>query len=298
MDGVVPPVAAAAPPQRRASFENRSRWLGIAVSLAAVVVVLVVFHGRLWALKERDQVAYPLHVAAATVLKYVRASPSSVASQWLKAGYHARTDSETNRAVNGFGAAIAGVPLDELDPSLCSIFHDAPPGGWVGDVWPGALRDQYAVLVASHLMCSDVPIWGDVPDSMPITYTARPPTSGIFHATWYPTYGVAPELVPAATWLHNLAHGAVVVLYHCPSGCPEVPAQAEALRGELAPDLNPQMGGPKMLVTASDDIDAPIVVVAWGKSLQLDHFDRDQVADFFDANVDRGPECQNRYCPD
>jgi hypothetical protein len=270
----------------------------ISAGLPALVALVIIYGGKLSNIKEQDRVAYPLHAAAATVLQRVGAGSSTVAEQWLKAGYHARTDTETDRAVNGLILAVDGVSGSQLNPSLCAIFHEAPPAGWAGGVWPNALRDQYAILGSAGLSCLDATIWGQVPDDLPITYNSNPPMTGIFHETWYPNYGVAQEPVPSATWLHNLAHGAVVVLYHCPVGCSEILAEADELRAGLSLDLNRQVGGARLLVTASDDIDSPIEVLAWGQSLQLDRFDRDAIAAFFEANVDRGPECANLYCPD
>jgi hypothetical protein len=265
----------------------------------AMVVIVIAFGGKLSSIKEQDRVAYPLHVAAGTLLQRLGASPSMIAEQWLKAGYHARSDAETDITVQGLRSAVEGVQSDELDHSLCSIFHESPPSGWANGVWPNALRDQFAILGSLGLSCPDATIWGQVPDDLPIAYDANPPTTGIFHATWYPTYGVATEPVPSSTWLHNVAHGGVVLLYHCPDGCPELVAQANDLGSTLSPDRNPRFGVPRLLVTASDEINSPIALVTWGKLLELNAFDPDQIVAFFEENVDHGPECNsNLYCPD
>ena len=285
-------------PVRAVPTKRRGLLLSAGVGLLILLALTVVFGGELLALKENDRVAWPLHLVAATLLQRLDMNPSMVAEQWLKAGYHARSDAETGVAVSGLRSALVGVSGSQLDPALCNIFHESPPGGWAGGVWPNALRDQFAILGSDDLVCPDATIWGQVPDELPITYTTYPPTTGIFHTSWYLTNGVAAEPVPAATWLHNLAHGAIVILYHCPDGCPEIPVQADQLRASLSPDLNPRIDGARLLVTGSDEIDSPIVVLAWGKSLGLDRFDPNQITSFFEANVDRGPECDRLFCPD
>jgi len=45
------------------------------------------------------------------------------------------------------------------------------------------------------------------------------------------------------------------------------------------------------------DMDSRIAVVAWGYLLELDELDRDRIVRFYDARIDRGPECVNLACP-
>jgi hypothetical protein len=278
---------------------------GFAPALAALCLLLAVAGGpvvidKLRVVKEQDWVAYPMHTALATVLNRLGIQPAIAMTQWVKAGYHARSTSEIEVSVNGLVVAAGRIPNAQLDPGLCQIFNtDAQPvGGWGGGLWPIALREQFAALSRANRACPEAAIWGQIPDDIPITYHARPPTAGIFHNTWYPTYGVAPAPVPTAAWLHNLAHGAVVLLYHCPDGCPDVLAQAAQLQAELPLGRNPRAGGASLLVTGSDDMDYYVAVVAWGHLLPLERFDRNQIEAFYEANVDRGPECEHLVCPD
>jgi hypothetical protein len=53
-----------------------------------------------------------------------------------------------------------------------------------------------------------------------------------------------------------------------------------------------------MLITPYTDMDHKIAVVAWGRLLEMDELDRDKVLKFYEAYIDRGPECQNLNCPD
>ncbi len=254
-------------------------------------------HTPLWleAVIEHQSVNFRLHVALGTVLNRVGASPTTAAREWTKAADRAVSNEDMDTAVQGFGAAAAGLSPEGL-AGLCPIFSETSPypdGGW-----PVARREQYALVAGANLECPGAVIWGQIPDDFPITYARRPPTTGVFHATWYPSYGVASEPVPVAMWLHNVAHGAVVFLYNCPSGCPDIVAQAVQMQADLPLGRNPRSGGAAFLITADENMDSPIAVVAWGKLLVLQQFDRDQIEDFFEANVDRGPECRDLACPD
>jgi hypothetical protein len=45
------------------------------------------------------------------------------------------------------------------------------------------------------------------------------------------------------------------------------------------------------------DMDTKIAAVAWGWLSQQDELNTDQLAQFVDQHVDRGPECSNFACP-
>jgi hypothetical protein len=137
-----------------------------------------------------------------------------------------------------------------------------------------------------------------VPDGTALTYRSRPPTSGPHYAAWYPTYGAVTEPVSPGNWVHNLEHGAVVLLYNCPEGCPELVQQIRTLHSTLPLGRNARRGVPRMLALPYTDMDSRIAVVAWGYLLELDEFDAEQIRRFYEARIDRGPECQNLACPD
>ena len=137
-----------------------------------------------------------------------------------------------------------------------------------------------------------------VPDGTQITYGTRPPTSGAHYAAWHPTYGLVEQPVPPGTWVHNLEHGAVALLYNCPDGCPELVAEIRDFIPTLPRGRNARRGVPRMLAVPYTDMDSRIAVVAWGYLLELNDFDREQIRRFYEARIDRGPECQNLNCPD
>jgi hypothetical protein len=137
-----------------------------------------------------------------------------------------------------------------------------------------------------------------VAEGTPIEYNSRPPTSGPHFAAWYPTYGVFEQEIPAGNWVHNMEHGAVVLLYNCPEACPDLVNQIRQLHNDLPKGRNARRGVARMLALPYKDMDHRIAVVAWGWLLELDQFDRDQILRFYEARIDRGPECQNLSCPE
>jgi hypothetical protein len=107
---------------------------------------------------------------------------------------------------------------------------------------------------------------------------------------------VIEEPVPPGNWVHSLAHGVVVLAYNCPEGCPELVAQLRDLHAELPLGRNARRGVARLLATPYADMDHKIAVIAWGHLLELDEFDRDQIRAFYEAHLDRGPECLDLVC--
>ena len=130
-----------------------------------------------------------------------------------------------------------------------------------------------------------------------VTYKSRPPTSGPHYPTWSQTYGFMDPAPPTGIWLHNLEHGAIAILYNCPSGCPELVQQLKDLYPTLPLGRNARGGQPRALILPYTDMDHKIAVVAWGWKLELDDYDQDQIVRFYESRLDRGPECQNLACP-
>ena len=136
-----------------------------------------------------------------------------------------------------------------------------------------------------------------VPEGTPVEYNSRPPTSGPHYSAWHPSYGLVSQTIDPRTWVHNLEHGAVVLLYNCPDACPDLVEQLRELHGSLPRGRNAKTGVPRMLVVPYADMDRKIAVTAWGYLLEMDEFDRDAITRFYDARIDRGPECVNMQCP-
>lgn len=113
----------------------------------------------------------------------------------------------------------------------------------------------------------------------PVVYTDPPPAGGDHSACWAP-FGVHRTEVLDERWVHNLEHGAVVVLYDCPGGCADDVAALEA----LAPSR------PFLLVSPYAELPTRFAVVAWGVRLLTDTLDPDAFARFYDAHAGEAPE--------
>ena len=124
-----------------------------------------------------------------------------------------------------------------------------------------------------------LPVLSAVHQPGPIEYPDPPPVGGDHDACWA-RWGVHEEAVPARNWVHNLEHGGVVFLHHCPSGCPdELAALAALSRANL-----------RTLVTPYAELNVRFAVVAWGVRLQSDCFDQRAFQAFYDAHFNHGLE--------
>ena len=171
--------------------------------------------GWLERLSRHDSVAYPIHAALGTILNAVGGPPIGAGVQWYKAAAHARTADEVERAAQGITTARQRDPKGEsVDATLC-----AP------NVRRGARATQVAAMGQAGLPCGaagEAEARLHVPDGTRVVDVSRPPTSGPHYGDWWRTYGLVDQALPAGVWLHNLEHGAVVLLYNCPSACPDL----------------------------------------------------------------------------
>ena len=136
-----------------------------------------------------------------------------------------------------------------------------------------------------------------VADGTQVVYKTRPPASGPHYSNWLQTFGFMNPAPPTGNWLHNLEHGAVAILYNCPSACPEIEQELKDLYPPLPLGRNAVRSQPRVIILPYSDMDAKIAVVAWGWILELESVDKDQILAFADQRIDRGPECQNFRCP-
>jgi hypothetical protein len=124
-----------------------------------------------------------------------------------------------------------------------------------------------------------------------ITYKHYPPTSGSHYYIWAPlgVYPAAkyPHPLPVGYWVHNLEHGAIVIVYHCPQGCPALAKQLGELTHTFPLD---KYGQVKMIVTPYDHMQHRIAILAWRWIDQMDSFDRPRLLGFYRKHVNRGPE--------
>ena len=128
---------------------------------------------------------------------------------------------------------------------------------------------------------------GHVPDCSAVSYASKPPASGNHYGTW-PVFRVYGNPVPWGFLMHGLEHGAVVIVYNCPDGCPNDVAGMRALWG--ATTSKPGCGRPPVIVAPDPTLDVRFAATAWGHTLRAPCFDRAAFARFIVEHADQGPE--------
>ncbi len=105
------------------------------------------------------------------------------------------------------------------------------------------------------------------------------PVGGEHHPCWG-RWGVHPTPLAPERLIHNLEHGGIALLYHCPDGCPEELAWLESFVKQQ----------PLTLLTEYASMTARFAAVAWGARFQSSCFDPQSMVQFYERHVDRGPE--------
>ncbi|CAG2164087.1 unnamed protein product [Oppiella nova] len=114
----------------------------------------------------------------------------------------------------------------------------------------------------------------------PIVYNTTLPTYGDHRPLW-PVFGEY-IFVPKQRWLHNIEHGAVVMLYH--------PCANKVLVSRLRALVTSCMR--KHVITAYNlmDSERPLALIAWGCRLTMNTVDTDTVVSFIKRKSMKGPE--------
>jgi hypothetical protein len=119
-----------------------------------------------------------------------------------------------------------------------------------------------------------------------IPYKNSPPSSGTHFPQWL-KYGVYAQPIPPGYWIHNLEHGAVVVLFKCDTNCQDIGAQVLKVYQTMRPS---KYGEVKMIGIPYNDMPRNFTVVAWGRVDDFDTLDAERIQNFYEAFVDKGPE--------
>ena len=144
-----------------------------------------------------------------------------------------------------------------------------------------------------------------VPLGQKVTYTYCPPASGSHYnsAGSGPIqprlYGPTDKALPEG-WIHNLEHGAMVILYRGREGDPGITDAGQAALQSLfsafpaSPVCGIQPGtstGP--VIARFDEMATPYAAIVWGRVLPLSELDTTQILDFFQVWGERSnPEKQ------
>jgi uncharacterized membrane protein YgcG len=123
-------------------------------------------------------------------------------------------------------------------------------------------------------------------------YPTNPPSGGDHWPVWaaYTTYEVP---VRREMYVHNMEHGAVVLLHHCQDECPEVLAALADARDAVSGDaLCLQTVGPTERVVTTPDplLDVPLAAAAWGATYTATCVDEKSLIDFVKARYGHGTE--------
>jgi uncharacterized protein DUF3105 len=143
---------------------------------------------------------------------------------------------------------------------------------------------------AQHVDCVPVP-----------TYGTKPPSSGNHYPIWadFKTYTTP---VPWGHLVHDLEHGAIVIVYNCPGGCPDEVARAQAMIDGLPFPLTPAdvdvadgfaCVAPtkhRMVLAPDPTLDVRWAASAWTWTLRSSCFDEATFGDFAKAHYAKAGE--------
>jgi len=124
-----------------------------------------------------------------------------------------------------------------------------------------------------------------------VAYGTRPPSIGPHYGTWA-DFRAYDAPVPWGFVVHSLEHGAVVLAYDCPSGCPELVASLRAFVDAYPGDARCSGTGARarFIVMPARDLGAPVAAAAWGKIYRATCFDETSLRAFVDETYARSPE--------
>lgn len=128
--------------------------------------------------------------------------------------------------------------------------------------------------------------WTHVATGTPIAYAANPPASGPHYGTWG-KYSAHTSALPRGHYVHDLEHGAIVLLYRPDAPVEVRDALAETYRA--IPD-DPSCGHKRALLTADSELDVPVAAVAANVVLKADFVAREAILTFVTAHRGKGPE--------
>lgn len=137
------------------------------------------------------------------------------------------------------------------------------------------------------------------PVCTPLTYGTNPPTSGDHWPVWamFKTYGAA---VPREMLVHNLEHGAIVLLHKCASSsgggsCADVENALADARTSFGSDVlcvntNPSGPAARFVIAPDPLLATPIAISAWRASYTATCIDKPSIDAFVSKHYGKGTE--------
>ena len=167
--------------------------------------------------------------------------------------------------VCAIGCSETGPPGDPVGPCSAVIQHHPDQGG------------------------------GHVAEGTRVLYSSNPPSSGMHYAIWAQWATIYELPVPRPYYVHNLEHGGIVLLYHCPEGCEGGLARSLAELAVATPD--PLCTPGRWLVTPDNMLDPGVTVAAatWTWTYTASCLDEDTLVPFLAEHLGHGTEehCEN-----
>ena len=128
--------------------------------------------------------------------------------------------------------------------------------------------------------------WVHVPEGTAITYQNNPPASGSHYPVWL-RYQEYAQPIDRGYWVHNLEHGAIVVLYRPDASADLVRQLTDAFRSI---PVDTSCGHQRALLTSDPQLPRLVAAVAANFVLLSDMVDAPAIRDFAVARRGHGPE--------
>jgi hypothetical protein len=132
-----------------------------------------------------------------------------------------------------------------------------------------------------------------------IQWDSNPPSSGSHYRVWA-AYQAYTTPVPRNFYVHNLEHGAIVLLYNCgAAACPDVVAALQATSDAIPDDPLCAAAGQgvrvRTVITPDPLLDVPVAAAAWGWTYKAECADGPTLRQFALDHYAQGPEdlCAN-----
>jgi len=205
------------------------------------------------------------------------------------AGADATEPPSADAAVDDGGAADGAGPSDAADDAAADVATEEDALALDAPAPDAAAAEAAAPCGTCAVELANPPLEGanHTTQCGPVSYGSKPPSSGTHYPVW-PVFRVYSKPVPWGFLVHGLEHGAIVIVYNCPDGCPADVAEAEALW--KATSARPGCGKPPLIVAPDPTLDVRFAATAWGHTLRAPCFDAHAFADFIREHANMGPE--------
>lgn len=129
-----------------------------------------------------------------------------------------------------------------------------------------------------------------VPEGTPITYNSNPPSSGPHYPVWA-NFLEYPTPIPLPYLVHDLEHGAILLLYKCTENCAPVVEALRRVRDSLPtdPKCDPSLRV-RVVIAPEPSLDVPVAASAWGWIYKAQCVDEPTLSAFAREHYGQGTE--------